>query len=119
MRALFVALGAGIGAPSRYILDKSIKRIHRSLIPIETLSINTVGSFVLGLMINSHGNIALIIGTGFAGAFTTEPHRASGTSPSCRSYPDSGWASDLYDQSPLSTQKITPSSLHKSRVNPR
>ncbi len=71
MRALFVALGAGVGAPSRYLLDKYIKRIHRSLLPIETLAINTIGSFVLGLMINSHGNSLLVIGTGFAGAFTT------------------------------------------------
>ena len=71
MRALFVALGAGIGAPTRYMIDRYIKQIYRSLIPIETLLINTVGSFILGLMINSHGNSALLIGTGFAGAFTT------------------------------------------------
>ena len=71
MRALFVALGAGVGAPTRYMIDRYIKQIHRSLIPIETLSINTIGSFILGLMINSHGNSALLIGTGFAGAFTT------------------------------------------------
>ncbi|MEI8222103.1 MAG: fluoride efflux transporter CrcB [Actinomycetes bacterium] len=71
MRAVFVALGAGIGAPLRYLIDQEVKKLHRSLIPVETLFINTVGSFVLGLMINSHGNWLLIIGTGFAGAFTT------------------------------------------------
>jgi len=71
MRALLVALGAGLGAPSRYVIDIYVKKLHRSLIPIETLLINTVGSFVLGLMLNSHGNSYLIIGTGFAGAFTT------------------------------------------------
>ncbi len=71
MRALLVALGAGIGAPLRYVIDQEVKKVHRSLIPLETLFINTVGSFVLGLMINSHGNWPLIIGTGFAGAFTT------------------------------------------------
>ena len=71
MRAILVALGAGLGAPSRYIIDIYVKKIHRSLIPIETLLINTAGSFILGLMLSTHGNSALIIGTGFAGAFTT------------------------------------------------
>ena len=71
MRGLLVALGAGVGAPLRFIVDHNVKKLHRSLIPVETLIINTLGSFVLGLMINSHDNAALIIGTGFAGAFTT------------------------------------------------
>ena len=36
MRALLIALGAGIGAPARYLIDKEVKKIHRSLIPLET-----------------------------------------------------------------------------------
>ena len=71
VRAILVALGAGVGAPLRYLIDQRVKQIHKSLIPVETLLINTVGSFILGLMINNHGNWQLIIGTGFAGAFTT------------------------------------------------
>jgi fluoride exporter len=71
VRGLYIALGAGIGAPSRYILDSYVKRIHSSLIPVETLLINVLGSFVLGVVITSHENISLIFGTGFAGAFTT------------------------------------------------
>ena len=71
LRAILIALGAGIGAPLRYLIDQKVKSIHKSLIPFETLAINTVGSFILGLMINNHGNWQLIIGTGFAGAFTT------------------------------------------------
>jgi len=71
VRALLIAIGAAFGAPLRYIIDQKVKSIHKSLIPIETLGINTFGSFILGLMINSHGNWQLIIGTGFAGAFTT------------------------------------------------
>jgi len=39
--------------------------------PLETLLINVLGSFVLGLVINSGKNVVLIVGTGFAGAFTT------------------------------------------------
>jgi len=71
MRALLIALGAGVGAPLRFIIDKEVKKHHRSLIPVETLLINTLGSFVLGLTVRSDGNIVLILGTGFAGAFTT------------------------------------------------
>jgi CrcB protein len=71
MRALLVALGAGVGAPLRFVIDHKVKKHHRSLIPLETLLINTIGSFVLGLVVNSHGNTLLIFGTGFAGAFTT------------------------------------------------
>ena len=71
MRALLIALGAGVGAPLRYVLDQKVKKHHRSLIPFETLLINTVGSFVLGLTVLSNQNTILIVGTGFAGAFTT------------------------------------------------
>jgi fluoride exporter len=71
MKAILVAMGAGIGAPLRYMIDLEVKKLHRSLIPLETLFINTAGSFVLGLMIDSRGQWPLIVGTGFAGAFTT------------------------------------------------
>ncbi len=71
MKPLFVALGAGVGAPTRYIVDYYIKRLHKLSIPVETLGINILGSFILGLVINSNGNLVLLIGTGFAGSFTT------------------------------------------------
>ena len=44
---------------------------HRSMIPIETLAINTVGSFVFGLTAHQRPTIVYIAGIGFAGAFTT------------------------------------------------
>jgi CrcB protein len=68
---LLIALGAGVGAPARYLVDQKVKKLHRSLIPIETLGINTVGSFILGLTVHYNHNIGFLIGTGFAGAFTT------------------------------------------------
>ena len=71
MKALLVALGAGVGAPARYLTDQAIKKMHSRLMPLETLLINVLGSFVLGLVINSGKNTLLIVGTGFAGAFTT------------------------------------------------
>jgi CrcB protein len=68
---LLISLGAGVGAPSRYLIDKVVKKRHRSLIPLETLGINTAGSFVLGFTVHQSHAIGYLIGTGFAGAFTT------------------------------------------------
>lgn len=71
MRGLLVALGAGVGAPARYAIDYFVKQRRTSFIPLETLGINILGSFILGLVINSGDNVSLLVGTGFAGAFTT------------------------------------------------
>ena len=64
-------LGAGVGAPARYLVDQGIRRLHGSSWPLGTLVINVLGSFILGLVITGGSNTLLIIGTGFAGAFTT------------------------------------------------
>ena len=71
MRALYVMLGAGVGAPARYLVDQGVRRLHGSSWPLGTLVINVLGRFILGLVITGGGNPLLIIGTGFAGAFTT------------------------------------------------
>jgi CrcB protein len=71
MRIFLLAIGAGIGAPSRYWLDILLKKKSNSDLPLGTLLINTLGSFVLGLVIHSNKNTLLLFGTGFAGAFTT------------------------------------------------
>lgn len=71
MKLLLVCLGAALGAPARYNLDLIIKKRHNNSIPFQTMIINILGSFVLGLVISRHGNIPLFFGTGFAGAFTT------------------------------------------------
>jgi CrcB protein len=69
--ALVVSLGAAIGAPLRYYIDQILKRRHHHWLPLETLLINVLGSFILGLVINAKGHTPLLLGTGFAGAFTT------------------------------------------------
>jgi CrcB protein len=71
MRALLISLGAGIGAPLRYLVDKYLRKSKKSLLPMETLLINVLGSFVLGLTIHRSANLGYLAGTGFAGAFTT------------------------------------------------
>ncbi len=68
---LLVAMGAGLGAPARYLLDREVKKFHRTLIPFETLVINTIGSIILGYTVHQSHSVAMVLGTGFAGAFTT------------------------------------------------
>ena len=71
MRALLITIGAGVGAPLRYLVDKHLSKRHSSLVPLETLFINISGSFVLGVTVHQSANIGYLFGTGLAGAFTT------------------------------------------------
>ncbi len=66
-----MALGAGFGAPARYVVDQVVQRLHGSDWPLGTLVVNIVGAFVLGLTVGTGPATVLLIGTGFAGAFTT------------------------------------------------
>lgn len=63
MRLIYFILGAGIGAPLRYLVDKFFRAKYQ--FPVGILIVNTVGSFVLGL---TQLNFFVM---GFCGAFTT------------------------------------------------
>jgi CrcB protein len=77
MLTLFVALAAGVGAVLRYLVDRSVQHRTRGHFPFGTVVVNLTGSFVLGLatgLAAHHGLAAtptLIIGSGFAGGYTT------------------------------------------------
>jgi fluoride exporter len=73
MTALLVLLGGMVGAPVRYLIDRAVKARRDSLMPWGTLTVNIVGSAILGgLMGASVGSpVAALIGTGFCGALTT------------------------------------------------
>jgi fluoride exporter len=47
---LWVALGAAIGAPLRYLIDRAVQARHRTRLPWGTFTVNMVGSFVLGAL---------------------------------------------------------------------
>lgn len=67
--ALLVALGAGIGAPLRYLWSQALDDRW----PIGTLAVNVVGSGLAGLFAAlslSEGGWAFAV-TGFCGALTT------------------------------------------------
>ncbi|MCX6426819.1 MAG: CrcB family protein [Actinobacteria bacterium] len=81
MTALLIIIGAGIGAPSRFLLDQYLRKFIKY--PYGILIINALGSFVIGLTIPRINigsasyqalqttNTQALVAIGFAGAFTT------------------------------------------------
>jgi CrcB protein len=72
---LLVALGAAVGAPLRYLVDRAVQARHDSLFPWGTFAVNVVGSLILGVLIGGAGavpgTVSTVLGTGFCGALTT------------------------------------------------
>jgi fluoride exporter len=74
---VWVCLGAAVGAPGRYLVDRAIQARHDSLMPWGTMLVNVVGSLVLGVLVGlSTGRdvpdaVTLTVGTGLCGALTT------------------------------------------------
>lgn len=75
MTALLVALGAAVGAPLRYLVDRFVQQRHDSVFPWGTCTVNIAGSALLGGLAGAGSalpaNLAALIGTGFCGALTT------------------------------------------------
>ncbi|WP_433087825.1 fluoride efflux transporter CrcB [Dactylosporangium sp. CA-052675] len=73
MTVLLIALGAAIGAPMRYLTDRFVQSRHDSVFPWGTLTVNVLGSLLLGLLAGLPANAPLtaLLGTGFCGALTT------------------------------------------------
>ena len=75
MTWLWVALGAAVGAPARYLTDRWVQRHHDSVFPWGTLMVNVVASFVLGVVTGAVGvlapGISIAVGAGFCGALST------------------------------------------------
>ena len=75
--AIAVALAGGVGAMWRYILDTYVSRRFGRVAPVGTITVNAIGSFVLGLiagLVAHHGipgSYESVIGVGFCGGLTT------------------------------------------------
>lgn len=69
---LAVALGAAVGAPLRYLVDRAVQARHGGVFPWGTWVVNVVGSFVLGLAVSTLDPTGVaLVGTGFCGALST------------------------------------------------
>lgn len=73
MTALFVVLGAAVGAPLRYLTDRALRMRYGATLPWGTFLVNVVGSALLGLVVGTAAPAAVVatVGTGFCGALTT------------------------------------------------
>ena len=69
----WVALGASIGAPARFLVDRAVTRASvQSPIPVGLLVVNVVGSALLGAVVGmGNSTLVLLLGSGFCGAITT------------------------------------------------
>ena len=68
MRLSLFLLGAFIGAPTRYVIDRYFRSYMK--FPLGILIVNTAGSFLLGLVVESETNLTFAL-MGFCGALTT------------------------------------------------
>jgi CrcB protein len=70
---LLVALGGMLGAPLRYLADRTIQGRHDTLFPWGTLTVNVTGSLIFGVLTAGPTPEAfqLAAGVGFCGALTT------------------------------------------------
>ncbi len=70
---LLVILGATVGAPLRYLTDRWVQGLHATRMPWGTLTVNVVGSLVLGGLTGAAAGhqVMLLAGTGLCGALTT------------------------------------------------
>ena len=76
-RFLWICLGGAIGTGARYLLSGWLLRITGSGFPYGTLAVNVIGSFLLGLLMETAlatdfpPTLRLALTTGVMGGFTT------------------------------------------------
>jgi fluoride exporter len=76
--ALFVALGGALGSVTRYGLSTVVQQRWGGMMPVGTLVVNILGSFLVGFILRyALGSASVsvearaLLATGFCGGFTT------------------------------------------------
>ena len=68
MKLGFFLIGAFIGAPTRYLIDKYFRSYMK--FPLGILIVNVLGAFLLGVVLNTESSTGFAV-MGFCGALTT------------------------------------------------
>ena len=80
LTAVCVALGAAVGAPLRYLIDRAVRARRRGEFPWGTFTVNMIGSFGIGALTGAvaalppetvSAPLQAALGMGFCGALTT------------------------------------------------
>lgn len=73
LHLLFVGIGGFFGSIARFSLSQLGEQLFPIKLPVATLSVNLLGSFLLGMLLGIQlDELWLVLfGTGFLGAFTT------------------------------------------------
>ena len=69
MTALAVFLGAALGAPCRYLVDRFVQSRHSLDFPFGTLVVNVLGCLLIGFVVGT--SWMPLLGVGFCGGLTT------------------------------------------------
>lgn len=77
MTVLLVVVGAAVGAPLRYLVDRAVQARHDSVFPWGTFTVNMIGAALLGLVTGGAlaaavpAPVVALLGTGLCGTLTT------------------------------------------------
>jgi CrcB protein len=74
---VLVIAGGMVGAPLRYLTDRTVQARHDTVFPWGTFAVNVVGCLILGTLTGAavagaaSSHLQLLVGTGLCGALTT------------------------------------------------
>jgi CrcB protein len=77
MNGIYVVIGGGIGALSRYFTSQFVNNLYNKTFSLGTVFVNCIGALLIGFLINIFDMFALnpkwklLIITGFLGGYTT------------------------------------------------